>query len=136
VLPIVIAAAPMTIQALTADREAVEFASVLLPVIAFLVRLEVGRRTIGSNHCRPVTRFFQFTLFFAGLMVLILIDTFLMLTYVMPAAALFATPLDVILFGAFVSIYLATMIFAMYPGQTAPRQIPSIALGANGPLHL
>ena len=125
-LPLVTATAPMAVQALTEDRAAVEFASVLLPVIAFLVRLEVGRRTIGSNNCGSVTRFFQYLLFFVGLVALILVDTFLMLTYIMPAGALFATMVDVTVFSGLVSTYLVGMILAMYPGRAAPAPIPDV----------
>jgi len=131
VLPLCIAAAPLAVDALTGRRGAVEFVSVLLPIVAFLIRWAVGYSTIGSNNCGPVTRFLQYLLFFVGLVALILVDTFLMLAYLMPKGALFATTVDVIVMATLISIYLFTMIFAMYPGQAAAPSIPNIAAGAS-----
>ena len=136
VLPLGMAAAPLAADVLTGDREAVEFVSVLFPVVAFLIRLVVGYRTIVSNDCQPVTRFFQFVLFFVGLITLILFDTIMMLAYVMPQDALFATWLDVLVIVMHYLFYLATMSFAMYPGQRPPRPIPSIASHAPRPNRL
>jgi hypothetical protein len=127
VLPLFTALAPLAVDVLTGNRNAVEAVSIALPVIAFLIRFFVGLQTIMSNDCHPVTRFFQFVVFFGGLLLLCMVDAMLMMAYTMPPGAMFATVLDVILVGAFYAFYLATMMFAMYPGQRPLRPIPSIA---------
>src|SRR5436190_3762156 len=94
----------------------IEAIAVVLPIVAFFVRLRAGRRHIFKNNCTRAFRSFQFVAFFLGIFLLALLDCVIVLSYIMPAGTLFAGD-DNIIFAWMAGIYLALMTFAMYPGR-------------------
>jgi len=90
----------------------------LLPTTGFVARFVVGRRHILSNHCGIWVRRVQSCFLYLGLLALAMIDAVVIIFHLMPAwAACAATP-DYILWAVLASIYLTSMIIAMYPGRT------------------
>jgi hypothetical protein len=125
-LPAAIWFAPLLIQAVAPNRRgAVELAAVFLPIFAFFIRFRAGNRYISTNNCGPALRGLQFCVFFLAIFVLVLVDAVIMLTHVMPRAAITVDDLKV--FAALYGAYLATMAFAMYPGFGAARKTHLLA---------
>lgn len=117
-LPACILLAPTVAELLLPhNRGLIEFMAVATPIVAFFARIRAGKHHIASNHCTRVVRAIQFCVFCLGLFPLVLIDAVVILSHVMPAGALFAAKEDRIVFVALVSIYLAAMLIAMYPGR-------------------
>ena len=104
-------------------RGPVELLGVVLPITAFLIRFFVGVRAIRSNHCGRIFRGLQGISLWAGLFLLLIIDTLQILRLVMPPGA-FKNRESLIGLLIFYSIYIVCMAFAMYPGR-APQ--PAVA---------
>jgi hypothetical protein len=118
VLPVAILSAPFLVRWLIPDnRSAIELTAVVLPLVAFFVRYQVGRRHIASNDCGPVVRRVQVVVLCLGIFVLVLIDAVMVLCHVMPKGAAFTTTTDLIVWMVLYAIYLAAMALAMYPGS-------------------
>lgn len=117
-LPGCIVLAPSVVEFLfPKNREAIELVSVMLPVIGLSIRIRLGSRHIGSNHCSVTIRCFQMCAFILGLLLLGLVECVLVLTHVMPVGALFVDSRDVVIWATVFSIYLFAMAIAMYPGR-------------------
>jgi hypothetical protein len=117
ILPAVVWTSPILVQLLFPNvRWAIEIVAVILPIIALLMRFMIGKRHIDSNRCKPLTRRLQLAVLCIGSIVLLLIDSVMILTHVMPKGAAFATTGDVIVWSALYGIYVASMTIAMYPG--------------------
>jgi len=115
-LPASVLAAPYVVESILPNtRWAIEVTAVVLPIVAFFMRLFVGHRHIHENKCSTVFRVVQFGVFFLGIFPLVLIDAALVLVHVMPKGV-FATD-DYLVFAVLYGIYLSAMIVAMYPGR-------------------
>jgi hypothetical protein len=118
VLPVCIALAPSVIGlVLPNKRGAIEITAVVLPIAAFLIRFRAGKRHIGSNHCCAAMKIFQLCIFCLGILALVLVDAFVVLLHVIPWHAGAMTADDLLVLAIPVSIYLALMALAMYPGR-------------------
>jgi hypothetical protein len=96
-------------------RGPLEVVAVILPIVAFFLRIRAGRRQIASNHCSRGVRAVQFGVFLLGILPLVLIDSALILTHIMPPMAFERgdwLALAIVLAG-----YLVLMTVAMYPGS-------------------
>ena len=123
-LPAVVWSLPLVaMQLLPGRRGPVELLGVVLPITAFLIRFFVGVRAIRSNHCGRIFRGLQGISLWAGLFLLLIIDTLQILRLVMPPGA-FKDRESLISLLVFYSIYIVCMAFAMYPGR-APQ--PAVA---------
>lgn len=118
-LPVGVVLLPYIVQTFFPNRRAImEVTAVLLPVAAFFLRVGNGRRQIASNQCSKVIRRLQYSAFCLGILPLVLIDCVLILSHLMPPGALFQARSDLIVWMMLAGIYLASMVIAMYPGQT------------------
>lgn len=119
-LPAVVWSLPLVaLQLLPGRRGPVEILGVVLPITAFLIRFFVGVRVIRSNRCGRILRGFQGVSLWAGLFLLLIIDTLQILRLVMPPGA-FKDRESLIGLLVFYSVYILCMAFAMYPGRS-PR---------------
>jgi hypothetical protein len=105
------------------DSRIIDIIAVILPIVAFSLRIHVGRRHIAANYCGTVARGFQYVVFSFGILVLVPIDCLTVLSPVLPGG-LFANPQDAEITVIMFSIYLTSMIIAMYPG-CQPGHCPS-----------
>ena len=124
VLPVAIWCTPFLVGWLFPNRRgAIELTAVLLSVVAFVVRYQVGRHHIASNGCRAAVRRVQMCLLCFGLSALALIDAVMILTHVMPQGAAFAATADLIVWAGLYAVYLTAMTLALHPGRRElPRQ--------------
>src|SRR5436190_8924617 len=84
-LPVIVALIPGVIEWLFPNRQGfIEAIAVVLPIVAFFVRLRAGRRHIFKNNCTRAFRSFQFVAFFLGIFLLALLDCVIVLSYIMP----------------------------------------------------
>jgi hypothetical protein len=118
VLRVCVAFLPLAVKLLFPNRRAaMEVTAVILPIVAFLLRFRAGRRQIGSNRSPRAIQRIQFGVFCLGILPLVLIDSFLILSHLMPPGALWQHPGDRMILVLLFSIYLASMVVAMYPGR-------------------
>lgn len=117
-LPVGICLAPALItMMLPGHPGTVELAAVFLPIAAFFLRFRAGGRQIGSNHCGAWVRRFQWCALVVGLLMLILFDAFVILSWIMPVVDPDAWKEDLIILGTLVGLYGIAMAVAMYPGR-------------------
>jgi hypothetical protein len=125
VLPVCVALAPVAVKFLFPNnRGAIELTAVLVPVAAFPLRAWAGIRHIKANNCSYAAKMFQLCVFLLGILPLVLWDSVVILSHVMPEGAL-DNRMDrmVLLVGSIT--YLLLMTIAMYPGRTeSPRADP------------
>jgi hypothetical protein len=115
-LPVVVWSLPLVaLQLFPGRRGPIELLGVVLPITAFLIRFFVGVRAIRTNHCGRLVRGLQGIALWAGLFLLLIVDTLQILRLVMPPGA-FKDRESLIGFVVFYSIYIVCMAFAMYPG--------------------
>ncbi len=106
-LPALMVVTPIVLQWLwPLNAVARDFGVTIVVITALFVRLIVGWRHVGRNHCGSLTRFAQKTLLCILVICLILIDVLLMILP-NPAGVL------CVVFG----IYAPLMLFVLYPGQ-------------------
>jgi hypothetical protein len=121
-LPGCIVAVPAAIEALfPKHRGVIEVTAVMLPILAFFLRIIAGMRHIASNRCSTAVRRFQVCVFCIGVFPLVLIDCFLILSHVMPKGAGIDEETSRVA-CAIIAIYLTSMAVAMYPGRDAPTK--------------
>lgn len=114
-LPVALVLVPWAIKfVLPNQRGPIEAAAVILPIVAFFVRLLGGLAHIAANHCSRGFRVVQRIVFCAGIFALVLIDAVLILAHIIPAAAF--SPEDALIIGGVIGAYLVAMAIAMYPG--------------------
>jgi hypothetical protein len=99
-------------------RGVMEVTAVTLPVAAFLLRIRAGWRHITTNRCSDIVQHFQFFVFCIGILPLVLLDCFMILSHLMPQGALFATQGDLVVLASVFAVYLMIMAVAMYPGRS------------------
>jgi hypothetical protein len=123
ILPVVVAVVPAVIIFFFPNRRGfIEITSVTLPVGAFLLRSITGKRQIARNRCSQAVRTFQFCVFVIGILPLVLVDCFMVLSHLMPDGALFATKTDRLVLAVLAAIYLVCMVVAMYPGSDTTEE--------------
>jgi hypothetical protein len=107
------------------NRGAVEITGVATPAMMFILRLIAGKHHIATNHCSVTFRRIQLCIFYFGILVLGFIDGVLILSHLTPKGALFVDRQDLVVWVALFSIYLMSMVVAMYPGRdTSPDDRP------------
>lgn len=115
-LPTAVATVPFGVELVAPNcRGAMEITAVVMPIVAFLVRVRVGTGHIGSNHCGQSMRVLQLVAFCLALLPLLLFDAFLILSHVMPKGAMTAG--DRVILAAALLVYVGLMVIAMYPGR-------------------
>lgn len=97
-----------------------EFVAVVLPIVAFLIRSGVGLHQIERHLCHPVLRGFQKLALFIGLLLLLVVDAFIILSWIVPANALQRE--DFIIEAWIYASYLLCMAFASYPGRRSRKR--------------
>ncbi|MHB1037359.1 MAG: hypothetical protein ACYC35_13730 [Pirellulales bacterium] len=113
-LPLFVFSVPFVVEILVPNRRgAVELVAVAVPIVAFVVRYAVGRRHIATHNFSPAVRRVQFCVFVFGICSLVMIDSVLMLTHVMPKGALKGSG---VVWAVLFSVYLTSMLIAMFPG--------------------
>jgi len=106
-LPALMVVTPIVLQWLwPLNAVARDFGVTIVVITALFIRLVVGWRHVGRNHCGSVTRFVQKTLLCILVICLILVDVLLMILPD-PAGVL------CVVFG----IYAPLMLFVLYPGR-------------------
>ncbi len=126
VLPVCIVLIPSVISFLIPERRgAIEITAVVLPITAFFIRFRAGKRHIESNNCGEPMRVLQLCVFCLGILVLVVVDAFVVLSHVMPGQGGSISKEDLIILGVVISIYLTSMAFAMYPGRRWVREAHS-----------
>ena len=119
ILPICILATPQLAISLGAGRPVTEFLSISMPIVAFFVRIEVGRRRIVANQGGSILRCFQFVVFFLAAVHLVCIDTLMLVSMEMNNGRLWANQADLLVWCILLLIYFLAMLFALYPGRTS-----------------
>lgn len=115
-LPVGIVLLPALVHlAIPNHREPIEIIAIVVPMVAFFVRIVVGSQRIRSNHCARWFQVLQFALFFLAALILVLLDAVVILSHVMPAGAF--APSDYTIFAIMFAIYYFLMLLAMYPGR-------------------
>lgn len=103
-------------------------ALVPLPVAAFLLRLTIGLRQIGSNACGQDFRGVQVLFLIIGLLFVMALDFFAALIAFNPQHGIDPSEVAItITIGTLV--YLLSAIFATYPGKT--RQVEAAKLPSD-----
>ena len=82
-----------------------------------------------------VVQRFQFFVFCLGILPLVLLDCFMILSHLMPQGALFATHAEFIVLAIVFAIYLTLMTVAMYPGRAIPSHADWDELFASDEFH-
>lgn len=114
-VPAVIWLLPLTIGLLIPQLpQLIEALAVLLPLIAFFLRLRAGASHIGANQCGPVVRYGQYLVLCLAIVLLAVIDAFVILANLMPKGSF--TTEDIVIFVCMYCIYLLCMLIALYPG--------------------
>ncbi|MHC5540161.1 hypothetical protein ACYOEI_18225 [Singulisphaera rosea] len=114
---------PMGVKSLFPGRRgAIELTAIILPIVALLIRFRAGKRHINANHCSHRIKLLQLGVFCLGVLPLVLTDCFFILSDLMPGGA-FAAPGDRVILASLYSLYLVTMIVAMYPGRPDPSDV-------------
>ena len=98
------------------NRGVMEVVAVTVPVAAFFLRIRAGTHQIATNQCSQILRNLQRCAFVLGILPLVLVDAFLILSHLMPQGALIATPGDRLVWAIVLGVYLTCMAVAMYPG--------------------
>lgn len=114
VLPATVLLLPGLVRLVLGAGVVIEFIAVVLPIVAFFVRSAVGLRNIEKNACGGLFRALQKAALFLGLLLLLLVDGFLILTWRMPANALEKG--DYVFTAALYGCYLILMAVASFPG--------------------
>jgi hypothetical protein len=123
-LPLGVAVAPSLIQMLLPNRlgvAATALASVILPGVAFHLRIRYGQNHISSNGCSITVRRVQYCAFYVGIVPLALVDFILVFRHADPKGirGILETPADWAGFATCVATYIVAMVVAMYPGAVA-----------------
>lgn len=121
VLPVVVLWIPQFARNLQADRDVVEGLAIVLPILAFFVRLAIGYRKLARNHCGPLLKTLQFGVFFMAAILLVCVDSLMILAMEMNAGAQGLTPEYMLVFSGLFAIYFLAMLFVFYPGRRPPN---------------
>jgi hypothetical protein len=117
------------------QRGVMEVTAVTVPIAAFLLRIRAGWRHIMTNRCSDVVQHLQFFVFCLGILPLVLLDCFMILSHLMPQGALLSTNADFIVLAIVFAIYLTLMTIAMYPGRAIASPVDWDELLAQDEYH-
>ena len=90
-------------------RGAIEIASLVVPVMAVLIRYYTGMELIRNNHCSKRFRIVQKAIFCIGILMLVMVDCVLILMHVMPKNPNGGNSDDLTLILSFFGFYLIIM---------------------------
>jgi len=113
-LPAVVLLVPAALTITIRKGFLIEFTAVVLPIIAYLIRGTLGLRNIKANVCSKPFKVLQGMSLFLGLIALLLVDAFLILSWSLPANALSQRDYEItaLIYGC----YLVLMALASFPG--------------------
>lgn len=114
-LPAIVFALPGLLVVVFGPGVVMELTAVVLPIVAFFYRAAVGLQQIESNSCRTGFRRMQKAALLFALLILLLVDAFVILLWVMPPVAL--SPDDYLFAIGLYLVYLSLMAIASFPGQ-------------------
>lgn len=114
VLPAVVLLLPGVASLAFGAGVVIELIAVVLPIVAFFVRSAVGLRNIEENVSGALLGALQKAALFVGLLLLVLVDAFMILTWRMPANALAWG--DYVFTAILYGCYLFLMAIATFPG--------------------
>ena len=114
VLPVVVLLVPALLTLMLGRGVLIETAAVILPIGAFLIRAGLGLKIIDENACTQPFKRVQCVLLFLGLIALLLVDSFVILSWSLPANALGRRDYEIT--AIIYSFYLAMMAIASFPG--------------------
>lgn len=118
-VPLIVLLLPSVVEELFPNRRgAMELTALTVPIAAFFIRFVVGKRHIYANDCTDVVRCMQLVALCLAILLLVLIDTLIILANLMPKGAMFATPVDWLVWAVLIGVYGICMAFAMFPGRT------------------
>ena len=125
-LPAAIWIAPIVVRlSVPNHRGPVEVIAVMFPIFAFLIRAQLGRRSIQLNSCGTRMQTIQRMALATGLLLLVPVDAIIILSHIMPPNAAFATPEDIFVWTVLFFGYIVAMSIAMYPGPKQRIIVPS-----------
>ena len=116
ILPLIVWIAPYLLAQILPNREEPRMLGIILTAIGvFLLRWFMGSDHVASNHCSSPIKQLQYGCFFAGLVVMLLMDALLLALHglMQPGEWLGMAIILVLPF----SLYLVLMAIAMYPGR-------------------
>lgn len=93
----------------------IELTAVALPIIAYFWRMAIGLRHIETNDCSCIVRRIQKCWLFVGLLALLLVDAFMILTWNIPRNALSIQ--DYITTFCIYLVYVLCLAVSTYPGR-------------------
>jgi hypothetical protein len=117
------------------QRGVMEITAVTLPILAFMLRVRAGWRHIMTNRCSVVVQHLQFFVFCLGILPLVLIDCFMILSHLMPQGPLNVSQDGMLLLAIVFAVYLMIMTVAMYPGRRISSDADLDDLYAHDKLH-
>lgn len=128
VLPSIVGATPLLISTIApGNRRLAEIALLVLPVIAVVVRYYAGRKAIDRHHVGKGIRRWQQGALLAAIGVLLLLDAWWYLTFLLPADPV-TWPFSRSTAMQLYLVYFSLALFAMYPGKSDSRIDPRAAL--------
>lgn len=134
ILPVCILATPQVALSLGANRSVIEFLAITMPVLAFFVRIVMGRRRIVANHCGPLLRCCQFVVFFLAAIHLVCVDALMLVSMEMNNGRLWANQADLVVWIILLSTYFLAMLFVLYPGRSTATRKPAPAKRVASPV--
>jgi len=117
-VPFAVLLIPIALSFLFGGGTLIEISAVVIPIVAYLWRAAVGLNQISNNRCSMVLRKVQYTTLFFGLLLLLIADAFVILTWGFPDGAL--SMADYYIAGVFYLAYLSLMAFSLFPGFRSP----------------
>ena len=124
-LPLCVVLVPAIVGAVFPNKEdAICFLAVALPIIALVIRGDIGRRNIASNRVGPVLRVSQYCVFIAAIIALVFIDFMVVLIHLGPPVRVEGF----YVLGAGYGLYLVAILSRCFPGgRRSLRARPTIS---------
>ncbi len=119
ILPALVFFCPALLALLVGPGVVMELTAIVLPITAFFWRAAYGLKQINGNGCSMSSRRIQKGTLFCGLLALLLVDAFMILSWTVPRNALSIDDYRTT-FGIYL-VYVALMAFSSYPGRTIVR---------------
>jgi len=115
VLPALVFLIPGLLSVAIGAGAIIELTAVALPIIAYFWRMAIGLRHIETNGCSRIVRRIQKCWLFVGLLALLLVDAFMILTWNIPRNALSVQ--DYITTFYIYLVYVLCLAVSTYPGR-------------------
>lgn len=123
-LPLSVSTVPWLVHWWFQNAHAIEAIAVVMPIVAFLTRMNVGGRRITYNRCGAFLKCLQFVVFGVAALLLIGVEALLVLMLLIPMGAMQPTETDLIILSSIAVGYLLIMTFATFPGRTRVGALP------------